>query len=239
MDDIKLWKAVAARGTPFVELSWSFALQLTSTNCLDWSEVRVAMVRTAWDYSETPETAVSFCDFLSDIRINHGVCVANPASLIRWNMNKAEYVPALSSAGVPTVPLHQLHPDAAASSDQSFQYPQLRRVSRLMLENKQLQTRGVVMKPAVGGGSRGVVVVRRSESSKTGSEGGIDLHGAAHADAIAALSAGAHPLPHDRAAWPVQALQAPLFDCREGTESSGVTPKDVHVWLGAWPGDKE
>ena len=132
-DDRLLADALEHRGANVRPLVWGDPLPLPRG--------AVVVVRSTWDYVESPERFTVWLDMLDD---QHAV-VYNPTSMIRWNMHKS-YMLGLATRGVPIVPTCLL----LRGSDQT-----LDRVSA---------GRGwddVVIKPAVGATARLTVHVGR------------------------------------------------------------------------------
>ena len=88
----------------------------------------VVVIRSTWDYVDDREAFLAWVEACS-------VPVLNPTSIVRWNSNKA-YMLDLLAAGVPTVPTH-----IVATLDQDWSVPH--------------GCEEIVVKPAVGAGSRG------------------------------------------------------------------------------------
>jgi hypothetical protein len=94
---------------------------------VDWSSYDRVIVRSTWDYSER---LPQFLDWLEVV--DRATDLRNPLSLIRWGLDK-HYLADLAAAGVPITPTTFAEPDGTAV---------------------QLPPGGVVVKPAVGAGSR-------------------------------------------------------------------------------------
>ncbi|MER6331912.1 RimK family alpha-L-glutamate ligase [Streptomyces sp. NPDC014983] len=75
---------------------------------IDWSAYDLVVVRSTWDYSWR---AAEFTAWLG--RAARATRVANPADVIRWNVDK-RYLGELAAAGVPTVPTTYIAPGEAA-----------------------------------------------------------------------------------------------------------------------------
>jgi len=89
-DDRLLIAALADRGVSAMRLDWSRA-------DVDWSQFRVTVFRTTWDYFDRP---AEFATWLG--AVEHQTRVCNPPSTIRWNMDK-HYLADLASLGIPVV----------------------------------------------------------------------------------------------------------------------------------------
>lgn len=90
-DDRLLQAALAHRGLTSVRVDWAAPE-------VDWSRFRCAVFRTTWDYFDR---FAEFCAWLE--RTQHQTRLCNPASTIRWNMDK-HYLADLEARGVPVVP---------------------------------------------------------------------------------------------------------------------------------------
>jgi hypothetical protein len=102
---------------------------------VDWEGFQVALLRSAWDYTERPE------DFLAWVeRTAARTLLLNPQAVVRWSLDK-HYLQALARAGVPIVPTTFVEPGRDASAVLSEFLAQ-----RVCAE--------LVVKPAVGAGSR-------------------------------------------------------------------------------------
>ncbi|MEL6214986.1 MAG: hypothetical protein AAFQ99_04840 [Pseudomonadota bacterium] len=65
---------------------------------VDWSVYDAVIVRTPWDYMHAPDAFLAMIDRISD-----ATRLANPAALMRWNLDK-RYLSELKEQGVPVVP---------------------------------------------------------------------------------------------------------------------------------------
>ncbi|MFH7336078.1 RimK family alpha-L-glutamate ligase [Streptomyces sp. KHY 26] len=74
----------------------------------DWSAYDLVVVRSTWDYSWRAAEFTAWLD-----RVARVTRVANPADVIRWNVDK-RYLGELAAAGVPTVPTTYIAPGEAA-----------------------------------------------------------------------------------------------------------------------------
>ena len=90
-DDRLLREALARRGLTSVRVDWA-------DPSVDWSRFRCAVFRTTWDYFERFAEFTAWLD-----RLERQTCVCNPASVIRWNVDK-HYLADLERRGVPVVP---------------------------------------------------------------------------------------------------------------------------------------
>lgn len=90
-DDRLLREALARRGLTSVRVDWADPE-------VDWSRFRCAVFRTTWDYFDR------YAEFTAWLhRLERQTLVCNPASVIRWNVDK-HYLADLAGQGVPVVP---------------------------------------------------------------------------------------------------------------------------------------
>ncbi len=153
--DAPLAAALAARGAEVVTPSWRDA-------AVSWSSFDAAVVRTAWDYPSDREAFVSWAVATGEV-----TRLFNPPDVLRWNTHKG-YLLELEDRGAPVVPTAWL-----GAGD---------KVDLAAL----LRSRGwsqVVIKPAVGVGSQGVLSV-----ADDGRRAAVDGAGQRHLDAL--LAAG-------------------------------------------------
>ena len=105
-------------------------------DAIDWSRFDLALLRSTWDYFERlPE----FLDWAA--RVAERTRLVNPLAVLRWNTDK-HYLAELARAGVPVVPSVFLEPDDDTGA-----------ILDVVL-NTHPDARDVVVKPAVGAGSR-------------------------------------------------------------------------------------
>jgi len=115
---------------------------------IDWAHFVAALVRSTWDYIDRID---EFRAWIA--RVSAQTRLINPAAVLYWNTHKG-YLLELAARGVPIVPTLLLRPGA---------------------EPKLLETEDIVVKPAVGAGSRDA---RRFHTDPSGA--------AAHAAALLA-----------------------------------------------------
>lgn len=102
---------------------------------VDWKACDIAVLRSTWDYS------MRLAEFLEwSERVSRLTRLVNPLPVIRWNTDK-HYLAALAGAGVSTVPGEFIEPGQDATQV-------------LARFHSQHQTPELVVKPAVGSGSR-------------------------------------------------------------------------------------
>jgi O-ureido-D-serine cyclo-ligase len=111
---------------------------------IDWGSFDIALLRSAWDYAERVVEFLAWVERAS--KVTH---VLNPLQLLRWNTDK-HYLQQLGAAGVAVVPSAFIEPgDDPLSALRSF-----------LDEHTQAE---LVVKPAVGAGSRDTQRHRRSQ----------------------------------------------------------------------------
>jgi glutathione synthase/RimK-type ligase-like ATP-grasp enzyme len=104
-----------------------------------WEDHDLVVIRTTWDYDTQRDAFVDWAQAVEAV-----TSLQNPAEVVRWNTHKG-YLIELEERGVPTVPTAWL--GAGDTMDLGA------------LAASRRWDDGVVVKPAVGAGSRGLVVV--------------------------------------------------------------------------------
>jgi glutathione synthase/RimK-type ligase-like ATP-grasp enzyme len=114
---------------------------------VDWASFDVALLRSAWDYAERVTEFLAWVERAS--KLTH---VLNPLPVVRWNTDK-HYLAQLAAAGVATVPSTFVEPGEDAGQA----------IGKLLElhENAEL-----VVKPAIGAGSRDAERHRRAEVAR-------------------------------------------------------------------------
>ena len=107
-----------------------------------WSEYSLVLVRTTWDYSKSEYLARRFRKWLERL-IKDGVKVFNDPLVMQWNMHKS-YLSDLGARGVPVIPTQLVAAGSSSLDSTSL-------LSSIMKENNWTD---VMIKPAIGGGSR-------------------------------------------------------------------------------------
>lgn len=110
---------------------------------VDWSDARVVMIRSTWDYESRRDELVEWAGQVQQL-----TTLVNTARVVEWNTDKA-YLLDLARAGLPVVP-------TVAVDDE------------LELAAAVATLERAVVKPRVGAGGRGVVVL---DAESGGSEG--------------------------------------------------------------------
>jgi glutathione synthase/RimK-type ligase-like ATP-grasp enzyme len=150
---IGLVTADAARGLDFDEPPLRLAFQTAKCDVqtavwddaeVDWASFDAALLRSTWDYADRlPE-------FLAWVgRASNLTRVLNPLSVVAWNTDK-HYLAQLAAAGVVTVDSTFIEPGADPRAA----------VEQFIAERASAE---LVVKPAVGGGSRDAERHRREE----------------------------------------------------------------------------
>lgn len=106
-----------------------------------FEDVDAAIIRSAWDYQETPKV---FAEWFGTLAAN--MPVFNPAAMMQRNLSK-RYLLDLQAAGVSIPPLKLVEPTAESIA--------------AAMDSLKLQT--AVVKPEVGATSSGLSVVRRAD----------------------------------------------------------------------------
>jgi glutathione synthase/RimK-type ligase-like ATP-grasp enzyme len=104
---------------------------------VDWGVFELALLRSTWDYAERIEAFLEWAQ-----RACATTRLVNPLPVVRWNTDK-HYLRELSQAGVPTVPGRFIEPEESAAEA----------VQQFLAQHACAE---VVVKPAVGAGSRDV-----------------------------------------------------------------------------------
>jgi len=109
---------------------------------VQWGAFDLAILRSPWDYSLRYDEFLAWAE-----RAASQTTLLNPLSLVRWNTDK-HYLLELERAGVPIIPSQAIEPgeDVAAALDRF-----------LLAHREEAHGEGeVVVKPAIGAGSRDV-----------------------------------------------------------------------------------
>ncbi len=101
----------------------------------DWSGFDMLLLRSTWDYTSRLAQFLSWAE-----RASKAAPLVNNLATVRWNIDK-HYLGALAAAGIPVVPTTFLEPGADASAA----------IGRFLT---QAQCAELVIKPAIGAGSR-------------------------------------------------------------------------------------
>jgi len=150
--NIAIVTAGPARGLDDDEPLLHLALQKAGCNAqvaewddakVDWASFDVALLRSTWDYAERVVEFLSWAERAA--KLTH---ILNPLPLVRWNTDK-HYLAELQKAGVPVVPSTFIEPgqDAGAA------------LEKFLATHSQAE---IVVKPAVGAGSRDAERHRRA-----------------------------------------------------------------------------
>jgi O-ureido-D-serine cyclo-ligase len=151
--NVALVTARPARGLDEDEPPLHLALQKAGCNVqiaewddgkVDWASFDVALLRSTWDYAERVSEFLAWVERAS--KLTH---VLNPLPVVRWNTDK-HYLAQLGKAGVATVPSTFVEPGEDAT----------RAIQTFLALHAQAE---LVVKPAVGAGSRDAERHRRGE----------------------------------------------------------------------------
>lgn len=112
---------------------------------VEWAQFDIALLRSAWDYAERVSEFLSWVDRASKL-----TQLLNPPAVVRWNTDK-HYLAALARAGIATVPSTFVEPG---------QDP-LGAIRKFLELHAHAE---LVVKPAIGAGSRDTQRHRRTES---------------------------------------------------------------------------
>jgi len=155
--NIALVTARPARGLDEDEPPLHLALQKAGCNVqiaewddanVDWASFDIALLRSAWDYAERVSEFLAWVERAS--KLTH---VLNPLPVVRWNTDK-HYLAELGKAGVAVVPSVFVEPGADAS----------RALQAFLASYEHAE---LVVKPAIGAGSRDAARHRRGELGST------------------------------------------------------------------------
>lgn len=124
-----LLDAMRATGADVHDIDWD-------DEAVDWSRFDLVLLRSTWDYFERLPTFLAWAE-----RVSRQTRLLNPFDVIRWNTDK-HYLDDLAHAGVPVVPSAFVEPGENA----------LPVIDALLAAH--LEVRDIVVKPAVGAGSR-------------------------------------------------------------------------------------
>lgn len=159
---IALVTARAARGTDYDMPPLLGALQRAGAEAhevdwdddgADWASFDLALVRSTWDYFERLPEFLAWA-----ARVAAQTRLLNPRDVLRWNTDK-HYLADLAHAGVPVVPSTFVEPgeDAGRAVDAFFvagTQASAHPPSAPAPASRERESRDVVVKPAVGAGSR-------------------------------------------------------------------------------------
>jgi glutathione synthase/RimK-type ligase-like ATP-grasp enzyme len=124
-----LLAALNEAGAAASEVDWD-------DDTVDWSRFDLALLRSTWDYCER---LPAFLDWAR--RVSTQTSLLNPLDVIRWNTDK-HYLQHLANAGVPVVPSRFVEPGGDPDTA----------LDALLAAHP--ATHDIVVKPAVGAGSR-------------------------------------------------------------------------------------
>jgi O-ureido-D-serine cyclo-ligase len=151
--NVALVTARPARGLDEDEPPLNMALQKAGCNVqitewddskVDWASFDIALLRSAWDYAERVSEFLVWVDKAS--KVTH---VLNPLAVVRWNTDK-HYLAQLSKAGVAIVPSTFVEPGEDPGEA----------IRGFLAVHAHAE---LVVKPAIGAGSRDTARHRRGE----------------------------------------------------------------------------
>lgn len=137
-----LLAALRAAGADVHEIDWD-------DDSIDWSRFDLALLRSTWDYFDRLREFLAWAE-----RVSQQTRLLNPLDVIRWNTDK-HYLGDLARAGVPVVPSRFVEPgeDAAEALDGFLRDgPHPPAAPSPACGGR--RSHDVVVKPAVGAGSR-------------------------------------------------------------------------------------
>ena len=153
--NIALVTSRPARGLDEDEPPLHMALQRAGCNVqiaewddakVDWASFDIALLRSAWDYAERVSEFLAWVERAS--RLTH---VLNPLAVVRWNTDK-HYLAQLARAGAAVVPCMFIEPGEDPEPA----------IQKFLAAHAQAE---MVVKPAVGAGSRDAQRHRRANVS--------------------------------------------------------------------------
>lgn len=124
-----LLAALRAASADVHEVDWD-------DDTVDWSRFDLALLRSTWDYFDRLPAFLAWAE-----RVSQVTCLLNPLDVIKWNTDK-HYLEDLARTGVPVVPSMFVEPGGNAAAI----------VDALLALHP--AARDIVVKPAVGAGSR-------------------------------------------------------------------------------------
>jgi glutathione synthase/RimK-type ligase-like ATP-grasp enzyme len=117
-----------------------------------WLDYNLILIRTTWDYSKSEKIARQFKNWLDQL-IQDNVKVYNHPKIMKWNMHKS-YLADLGKLGVPVIPTVSVLANSTLINATS--------VLQSIMED--MKWNDVILKPAIGGGSRACLRVIGSDS---------------------------------------------------------------------------
>ena len=127
---------------PLTALGWQVSVLSWKQQLIPWSDFDAVIIRSTWDY---PPVIAEFLDTLE--QINEVTRMANPLSLVRWNLSKT-YLRDMEAKGIGIVPTLWADDLDAAS---------------LQACKEELGTPEIVIKPVVGANSVDAFHLARSD----------------------------------------------------------------------------
>lgn len=127
--------AIEALGHTFTVIDWRAPMS-------SFQSVDLLLLGTAWNYQDHEDEFLAKLDALE----NSGIVLCNPASVVRWNLQKT-YLKDLAERGVPTIPTQWIERPVAADITAAFDT---------------LRTEKVVVKRQIGAGAEGQSLFTKS-----------------------------------------------------------------------------
>jgi glutathione synthase/RimK-type ligase-like ATP-grasp enzyme len=121
---------------------------------VDWTRYGVALLRSTWDYADRIEEFLGWCD-----RCAARTRLLNHPQVVRWNTDK-HYLADLALAGVPVVPTRFVEPGCDSRAELATF---LRGDASSLTVGEPGSFDELVVKPAIGAGSRDAARYRGSE----------------------------------------------------------------------------
>lgn len=150
-DEDALYGALAAAGVAYELRAWD-------DEAVDWAAFGLVLVRTTWDYSASVRNAARYRAWLARVDAA-GARVVNAPPLQAWNAHKA-YLGDLAARGVPVIPSELLRATAAGGEGAGARARDAAAPAPLAAIMAARGWRATMLKPCVGGGSRGCFVAR-------------------------------------------------------------------------------
>lgn len=142
-DDAVAARFLRAAGHEVTPIPWGTPAPRCGNGALD-----LALIRSPWDYSDSPETSQRFFHWLEEF--SHDVPVWNPVPLMLWNLDK-HYLGTLASAGVPVVATEFIEAQDPLTED--------------LLAEWCRQRGALVLKPCISAGARDTFLIRSPDDA--------------------------------------------------------------------------
>ena len=189
LDEVLLYDALRAQGQSYHVRSWT-------DESVNWASYRCVLIRTTWDYSKSEAHAWRFTRWLARVEralAPHSGRVLNDPRVIAWSTHK-DYLPQLASAAATSGRAASPSPWTVAVVPQVVVRAGSSATVDLGAIMRAHGWRSVILKPAVGGGSRACLRVLASSGQVGIAEGQAFL--AHHVGQSAAAATTASLLDH-------------------------------------------